>query len=128
MMEDMNEVNDALGRNYGVSDDIDEADLDAELAGLEDELEGMGDMEGEKGGEGEDGGEEGKEGRRDVFMGTTNFCQPACVPKTILIIFQPFPPPPSLLLTSQLTQPGPPRRAPRRISCPASRSTCPRPG
>ncbi|TFJ82334.1 hypothetical protein NSK_006344 [Nannochloropsis salina CCMP1776] len=45
MMEDMNEINDALGRNYGVSDEIDEADLDAELAGLEDELEGLGEME-----------------------------------------------------------------------------------
>ena len=64
-MEDMNEVNDALGRNYGVSDDIDEADLDAELAGLEDELEGMGEEEGEQSG-GEDGREGGREGR-DVY-------------------------------------------------------------
>jgi len=62
MMEDMNEVNDALGRNYGVSDDIDEADLDAELAGLEDELEGMGEEEGEQsGGGGREGGREGRE-------------------------------------------------------------------
>ena len=38
MMEDMNEVQDALGRSYGIGDDIDEADLDAELACLDDEL------------------------------------------------------------------------------------------
>ena len=42
----MNEVQDALGRNYGVSDEIDEADLDAELAALEDDLEGLGEEEG----------------------------------------------------------------------------------
>lgn len=75
MMEDMNEVQDALGRNYGVSDDIDEADLDAELAGLEDELEGMGEVEGEKEAEGGGGWEGGKEG---CYVGTTNSCQPAC--------------------------------------------------
>ena len=40
MMEDMNEVQDILGRNYALPDDIDEADLESELAGLEDELEG----------------------------------------------------------------------------------------
>ena len=38
MMEDMNEVQDALGRSYGIGDDVDEADLDAELACLDDEL------------------------------------------------------------------------------------------
>lgn len=38
MMEDMNEVQDALGRSYDVGEDIDEADLDAELACLDDEL------------------------------------------------------------------------------------------
>jgi charged multivesicular body protein 5 len=41
MMEDMNEVQDILGRSYaGQMDDIDDADLESELAGLEDELEG----------------------------------------------------------------------------------------
>jgi len=65
MMEDMNEVNDALGRNYGVSDDIDEADLDAELAGLEDELEGVGEEEGEACGRGEGGETDGREGGGD---------------------------------------------------------------
>jgi charged multivesicular body protein 5 len=39
MMEDMNEVNDALGRSYATPDDIDEADLEAELDVLEDEME-----------------------------------------------------------------------------------------
>lgn len=37
-MEDMNEVNEMLGRSYAVGDEIDEADLDAELACLDDEL------------------------------------------------------------------------------------------
>mgnify|MGYP002053696465 CR=1 FL=1 len=32
MMEDMNEVQDILGRNYALPDDIDEADLESELA------------------------------------------------------------------------------------------------
>ena len=41
MMEDMNEINDMMGRAYGMPDEIDEADLDAELACLEDELEGF---------------------------------------------------------------------------------------
>jgi charged multivesicular body protein 5 len=31
---------DILGRSYGIGDEIDDADLEAELAGLEDELEG----------------------------------------------------------------------------------------
>lgn len=34
----MSEVQDALGRSYDVGDDVDEADLDAELACLDDEL------------------------------------------------------------------------------------------
>lgn len=40
MLEDVGEINDILGRAYGVPDGIDEADLDAELAFLGDELEG----------------------------------------------------------------------------------------
>lgn len=44
-MEEMNEVQDALGRSYGIGDDVDEADLDAELACLDDEL-GMDDLDG----------------------------------------------------------------------------------
>ena len=39
LMEDFNEVNEALGRNFATPEDIDEADLDAELELLEDELE-----------------------------------------------------------------------------------------
>ena len=39
MMEDMNEINEAMGRSYATPDDIDEADLEAELDLLEDELE-----------------------------------------------------------------------------------------
>merc|ERR1719484_496127 len=35
---DMMEDQDALGRSYGIGDDVDEADLDAELACLDDEL------------------------------------------------------------------------------------------
>lgn len=72
MMEDMNEINDALGRNYGVSDEIDEADLDAELAGLEDELEGLGETEGKGRGKGEREGREGEGaslGRRGMVDG-----------------------------------------------------------
>ena len=38
MMEDFNEINEALGRNFATPDDIDEADLDAELELLEDEM------------------------------------------------------------------------------------------
>jgi len=38
MMDDFNEINEALGRNFSTPDDIDEADLDAELEMLEDEL------------------------------------------------------------------------------------------
>ena len=39
LMEDMNEVNDILGRSYAMPDDIEEADLEAELDLLDDELE-----------------------------------------------------------------------------------------
>jgi charged multivesicular body protein 5 len=39
MFEDFNEINEALGRNFATPDDLDEADLDAELEMLEDELE-----------------------------------------------------------------------------------------
>ncbi|KAJ1458560.1 Snf7 family [Pelagophyceae sp. CCMP2097] len=46
MMEDMHEVQDALGRSYGLGDEIDEADLDAELACLGDEL-GLDDLDAE---------------------------------------------------------------------------------
>ena len=45
MMEDMNEVNEILGRSYTVGDEIDEDDLDAELAALDDELEGLDEIE-----------------------------------------------------------------------------------
>mmetsp|Transcript_29875 Transcript_29875/g.54035 ORF Transcript_29875/g.54035 Transcript_29875/m.54035 type:complete len:227 (-) Transcript_29875:2906-3586(-) len=38
LMEDFNEINEALGRNFATPDDLDEADLDAELELLEDEL------------------------------------------------------------------------------------------
>ena len=38
-MDDFNEINEALGRNFATPEDIDEADLDAELEMLEDELE-----------------------------------------------------------------------------------------
>jgi hypothetical protein len=34
-----------MGRSYGLGEDIDEADLDAELSMLEDELEGLGESE-----------------------------------------------------------------------------------
>ena len=37
-MSDMNEINDMMGRSYGLGEDIDEADLDAELAMLEEDL------------------------------------------------------------------------------------------
>ena len=38
MMDDFNEINEALGRNFATPDYIDEADLDAELELLEDEM------------------------------------------------------------------------------------------
>jgi charged multivesicular body protein 5 len=40
LLLDTNEISETLGRSYGVGDEIDDADLDAELACLEDELEG----------------------------------------------------------------------------------------
>ena len=40
MMEDMEELNEALGRSYTTPDGVEEEDLEAELACLEDELEG----------------------------------------------------------------------------------------
>jgi charged multivesicular body protein 5 len=39
MMEDFNEINEALGRNFATPDDISEGDLEAELEMLEEELE-----------------------------------------------------------------------------------------
>ena len=39
LMEDFDEINDALGRNFTTPDDIDEADLDAELEMLGEELD-----------------------------------------------------------------------------------------
>lgn len=39
LMDDFNEINEALGRNFATPDDLDEADLDAELEMLGDELE-----------------------------------------------------------------------------------------
>lgn len=39
LMEDFNEINEALGRNFATPEDLDEADLDAELEMLGDELE-----------------------------------------------------------------------------------------
>jgi len=41
MFEDMDEINDLMGRSYGTPDGLDEDDLEAELAGLDfEELEG----------------------------------------------------------------------------------------
>ena len=39
LMDDFNEINEALGRNFATPDDLDEADLDAELELYGDELE-----------------------------------------------------------------------------------------
>mmetsp|Transcript_48819 Transcript_48819/g.147104 ORF Transcript_48819/g.147104 Transcript_48819/m.147104 type:complete len:207 (-) Transcript_48819:261-881(-) len=39
LMEDFNEINEVLGQNFATPEDIDEADLEAELDMLEDELE-----------------------------------------------------------------------------------------
>merc|ERR1712071_299024 len=39
MMDDFNEINEALATNFATPDDIDETDLEAELEMLEDELE-----------------------------------------------------------------------------------------
>ena len=38
MMEDVNDVQDVLGQSYGIGDDIDDADLDAELDALGDDF------------------------------------------------------------------------------------------
>jgi len=38
LMEDANEINDALGRSYAVDEDIDEAELDDELAALDEQI------------------------------------------------------------------------------------------
>jgi charged multivesicular body protein 5 len=39
LMDDFNEINEALGQNFSTPEDLDEADLDAELEMLGDELE-----------------------------------------------------------------------------------------
>lgn len=39
MMDDINDISETLGRSYGLPDGIDDDELEAELAGLEDELE-----------------------------------------------------------------------------------------
>ena len=36
LMEDSEEINEIMGRSYGLPDDVDEDDLDAELEGLDD--------------------------------------------------------------------------------------------
>ena len=46
LLEDAGEISEILGRSYATPDDVDEADLDAELACLGDELESI-DMLGE---------------------------------------------------------------------------------
>ena len=44
LLQDAGEISDLMGRSYGLPDEIDEADLDAELEALDDELEsGVGD-------------------------------------------------------------------------------------
>ncbi|CAN0014268.1 unnamed protein product [Discosporangium mesarthrocarpum] len=45
MMEDMNEINEIMGRSYNVPDELDEDDLEAELACLDDELEALDELE-----------------------------------------------------------------------------------
>ena len=47
LMDDFNEINEALGRNFATPDDIDEADLDAELEMLGDEFETIDELESE---------------------------------------------------------------------------------
>ena len=39
LLEDVGELNEIMGRNYGMPDDIEEDDLDAELLCLDDEFE-----------------------------------------------------------------------------------------
>ncbi|CAM9456066.1 unnamed protein product [Sphacelaria rigidula] len=41
LMEDMDEINEIMGRSYNVPDELDEDDLEAELACLDDELEAL---------------------------------------------------------------------------------------
>ena len=41
LMADAEEVQDVLGRSYDIGEDVDEDELDAELAGLDDELEAL---------------------------------------------------------------------------------------
>lgn len=48
LMADAEEVQDVLGRAYGLPDDVDEADLEDELAALDDELEMEADAEGDE--------------------------------------------------------------------------------
>jgi charged multivesicular body protein 5 len=45
MLEDVGEISDILGRSYGTPEGLEEEDLDAELACLEDELEGEAELE-----------------------------------------------------------------------------------
>ncbi|KAG6598008.1 Charged multivesicular body protein 5 [Phytophthora cinnamomi] len=39
LMEDMNEIQEIIGRSYGIGDEIDEDELEAELEGLEEHHE-----------------------------------------------------------------------------------------
>ena len=41
IFDEQDEIQDIMGRSYGVPDGVDEDDLDAELAGLDDEFEGI---------------------------------------------------------------------------------------
>ncbi len=45
MMEDVNDVQDVLGQSYGIGDDIDDADLDAELDALGDDFDDVADAD-----------------------------------------------------------------------------------
>ncbi|VEU20014.1 DEKNAAC100657 [Brettanomyces naardenensis] len=47
LMDQSNEIQDALGRSYDVPDDVSESELDAELEALGDEVEANGELEGE---------------------------------------------------------------------------------
>ena len=47
LMQDMDDIGEVMGRSYGLGEDVNEADLDAELAGLEDEFDSF-EMEGEE--------------------------------------------------------------------------------
>ena len=44
LMDDMNDISEIMGRSYGLGEDVDEADLDAELAGLEAEFDNFGEV------------------------------------------------------------------------------------